>query len=139
MNWSLTSYSRHWVSRRLVISRTDWVPSGRAGGCRRSTPWCRVSPRLWCAVFFFQAEDGIRDLTVTGVQTCALPILVEIWQASASGRYTHPDDRNNAAPLDPNFQGWGKAVTDQEGHYLFKTILPGQYPEIGRASCRERV
>src|SRR5439155_23450163 len=55
-------------------------------------------------------------------------VLVEIWQASASGRYTHPDDRNNAAPLDPNFQGWGKAVTDQEGHYLFKTILPGQYP-----------
>ena len=55
-------------------------------------------------------------------------VLVEIWQASASGRYTHPDDRNNAAPLDPNFQGWGKAITDREGRYLFKTILPGQYP-----------
>ncbi|MEK6618266.1 MAG: protocatechuate 3,4-dioxygenase [Nitrospirota bacterium] len=54
--------------------------------------------------------------------------LVEIWQAAASGRYNHPDDRDNRAPLDPNFQYWGYDTTDQEGRYSFKTVLPGQYP-----------
>jgi len=54
--------------------------------------------------------------------------LVEIWQASANGRYNHPRDRFNLAPLDPHFQYWGKTLTDKEGHYLFKTIMPGRYP-----------
>ncbi len=53
--------------------------------------------------------------------------LVEIWQACKSGRYNHPSDPNEA-PLDPNFQYWGKAVTDQTGHYRFRTIIPGAYP-----------
>lgn len=51
---------------------------------------------------------------------------VEIWQASASGRYNHPSDRNSA-PLDPYFQYFGKTKTDAFGHYLFKTIVPGAY------------
>ena len=38
--------------------------------------------------------------------------VVEIWQASENGRYSHPRDRDNRAPLDPNFQYWGKSVTD---------------------------
>jgi protocatechuate 3,4-dioxygenase beta subunit len=53
--------------------------------------------------------------------------VVEIWQASENGRYSHPRDRDNRAPLDPNFQSWGKSVTDKEGRYLFKTIKPGSY------------
>ncbi|WP_413290676.1 hypothetical protein [Bdellovibrio sp. HCB337] len=53
--------------------------------------------------------------------------LVEIWQACASGKYDHPQDPNKA-PLDPNFQYWGKAVTDAKGQYVFKTIKPGSYP-----------
>jgi protocatechuate 3,4-dioxygenase beta subunit len=53
--------------------------------------------------------------------------LVEIWQASANGRYNHPRDRGNRLPLDPYFQYWGKARTDREGRYLFKTIMPGRY------------
>lgn len=53
---------------------------------------------------------------------------VEIWQASARGRYNHPYDRENPVPVDPNFQGWGEALTDQDGRYLFKTVHPGQYP-----------
>ena len=57
--------------------------------------------------------------------------VVEIWQASENGRYSHPRDRDNRAPLDPNFQYWGKSVTDQEGRYLFKTIKPGSY-QAGR-------
>lgn len=53
--------------------------------------------------------------------------IVEIWQASENGRYRHPRDRDNPAPLDPNFQYWGKMVTDPEGRYRFKTIKPGAY------------
>jgi protocatechuate 3,4-dioxygenase beta subunit len=52
---------------------------------------------------------------------------VELWQANAHGRYTHPTD-TNPAPLDPNFEGFGFQVTDAEGRYRFKTIKPGAYP-----------
>ena len=52
--------------------------------------------------------------------------LVEIWQACASGKYNHPGDPN-AAPLDPDFQYWGRAITNDEGLYSFKTIKPGSY------------
>ncbi|MEE9204257.1 MAG: protocatechuate 3,4-dioxygenase [Nitrospirales bacterium] len=54
--------------------------------------------------------------------------LVEIWQASANGRYNHPRDLRNPRPLDPNFQYRGTRLTNKEGRYLFKTIKPGQYP-----------
>ncbi len=53
--------------------------------------------------------------------------LVEIWQANKWGRYAHEGD-TNPAPLDPNFQGRGMAITDAEGRYSFKTIFPGTYP-----------
>ena len=52
---------------------------------------------------------------------------IEIWQANARGRYAHPAD-NNPAPLDPNFQGYAKLLTDAEGRYRFKTIKPSGYP-----------
>jgi protocatechuate 3,4-dioxygenase beta subunit len=53
--------------------------------------------------------------------------LVEIWQANAAGRYRHRWDRW-PAPLDPNFSGGGRAVTDDEGRYRFVTVKPGPYP-----------
>jgi len=53
--------------------------------------------------------------------------LVEIWQANAAGRYTHARD-NNRAPLDPNFSGAGRTLTDAEGRWRFVTIMPGAYP-----------
>lgn len=53
--------------------------------------------------------------------------LVEIWQANAAGRYRHAVD-NHDAPLDPNFTGCGRVLTDGEGRYRFKTIKPGAYP-----------
>jgi protocatechuate 3,4-dioxygenase beta subunit len=53
--------------------------------------------------------------------------LVEIWQANAAGRYQHKLD-THAAPLDPNFTGAGRAMTDANGHYRFLTIRPGAYP-----------
>jgi protocatechuate 3,4-dioxygenase beta subunit len=54
--------------------------------------------------------------------------MVEIWQACQTGRYSHPGDDDNPAPLDPNFQYWGIAITDADGKYDFKTIVPGHYP-----------
>ena len=53
--------------------------------------------------------------------------LVEVWQANASGRYAHSGD-NHDAPLDPNFPGSGRTMTDDEGRYRFVTIKPGAYP-----------
>jgi len=62
-------------------------------------------------------EDG-RPVTKT---------LVEIWQANAAGRYRHQVDLHDA-PLDPNFTGCGRTLTDAEGRYRFVTIMPGAYP-----------
>ncbi|MGW5643730.1 protocatechuate 3,4-dioxygenase subunit beta [Saccharopolyspora sp. NPDC003752] len=53
--------------------------------------------------------------------------LVEIWQANSAGRYRHQGDRH-PAPLDPNFSGTGRCMTDAEGNYEFITIKPGAYP-----------
>jgi protocatechuate 3,4-dioxygenase beta subunit len=53
--------------------------------------------------------------------------LVEMWQANAAGRYAHTLD-NHPAPLDPNFLGAGRAITDAAGNYRFVSIKPGAYP-----------
>ena len=53
---------------------------------------------------------------------------IEIWQANAHGRYSHPRDRSKA-PLDPNFQGFGTQITDAKGRYRFKTVKPGAYED----------
>jgi len=71
-------------------------------------------------------------ITVTGrlLDSDGRPIrdsLIEIWQANAAGRYRHRWE-TWPAPLDPNFQGGGRTVTDSEGRYSFVTIKPGPYP-----------
>jgi len=53
--------------------------------------------------------------------------LIEIWQANAAGRYRHRHDQHHA-PIDPNFIGFGRCLTDQHGIYRFTTIRPGAYP-----------
>ncbi len=53
--------------------------------------------------------------------------LIEIWQANAGGRYRHKNDQYQA-PLDPNFSGCGRCLSDKNGNYLFRTIRPGPYP-----------
>jgi protocatechuate 3,4-dioxygenase beta subunit len=53
--------------------------------------------------------------------------LLEVWQCNSAGRYWHKRDQH-AAPLDPNFYGWGKMLTDDDGRYRFVTIKPGPYP-----------
>jgi len=53
--------------------------------------------------------------------------LVEVWQANAGGRYRHKKD-TYIAPIDPNFGGCGRMLTDEDGHYVYRTIKPGPYP-----------
>ena len=53
--------------------------------------------------------------------------LIELWQANAAGRYRHARDAHDA-PLDPNFTGFGRALSDADGEYRFVTIKPGAYP-----------
>lgn len=53
--------------------------------------------------------------------------LIEIWQANACGRYIHVWDQH-PAPLDPNFTGAGRTVSDEQGYYKFITVKPGAYP-----------
>ena len=60
--------------------------------------------------------------------------LVEIWQCNAAGRYIHVVDQH-PAPLDPNFTGAGRTVTDEAGTYRFTTIKPGAYPWRNHANA----
>src|SRR5207302_9031431 len=76
--------------------------------------------------FFFQAEDGIRDFHVTGVQTCALPISLTIGPMMTRGKV-------KIAAIEPPFSGVTMNQATSVGKIAPNTI------EIGRASCRERV
>jgi protocatechuate 3,4-dioxygenase, beta subunit len=60
--------------------------------------------------------------------------LIEVWQANAAGRYLHEADQHRA-PLDPNFGGAGRCVTDEQGRYRFVTIKPGAYPWRNHANA----
>ena len=77
-----------------------------------------------------QAEGHVVHLMGRVLDSQGRPISgarIEIWQANTHGRYTHPAD-TNTTPLDPNFEGFGVQITDDEGRYRFKTIKPGAYP-----------
>src|SRR5699024_11733144 len=87
-----------------------------------------------CAAFFFQAEDGIRDRNVTGVQTCALPISLK--EAKATGGVIYWATVSYITPpvALASFSAAGIA-----GSSPMKTSINSMKLEIGRASCRERV
>lgn len=68
--------------------------------------------------------DGqVRDGEGAGIPDA----MVEVWQADARGRYRHPDDDENGA----GFVGWGRAATDDGGHFWFTTVVPGAVPLDG--------
>src|SRR2546430_7820231 len=92
---------------------------------------------IWLrSFFFFQAEDGIRDLTVTGVQTCALPI-----SCAAPGAATVRNARNASAAGATNAAaaGTGNPCGRRFGAAVRNPLNRSRSPQIGRASCRERV
>src|SRR2546430_12460395 len=91
-----------------------------------------------CCFFFFQAEDGIRDLTVTGVQTCALPI----FGAGSNGYLRRPWWAMLAATAVLLVLLGGSAAPAEAAtaaSQVLATGLPDHSLKIGRASCRERV
>jgi protocatechuate 3,4-dioxygenase alpha subunit len=68
-------------------------------------------------------EGTVRD----GAGAVVPDSLVEIWQANAAGRYAHPAD-HQAKPIDPNFSGYGRAPTDDDGRFVIETVMPGRVP-----------
>lgn len=77
-----------------------------------------------------RAEGQVLNVMGRVLNSAGQPVrdaTVEVWQANAHGRYTHPSDPN-PAPLDPNFDGAAILKTDAEGRYRFKTIKPAAYP-----------
>jgi len=60
-----------------------------------------------------------------------LDTLIEIWQASASGRYPHPEDKRSELSTDPNFSGFGRCAADKSGAFRFRTVKPGRVPGPG--------
>jgi protocatechuate 3,4-dioxygenase beta subunit len=105
------------------------------------TPTELGGPSEWEALFGPQVADLTRPAGPTAlgqrIIVCGQvldedrrPIpstLIEIWQANAAGRYAHVRDEWDA-PLDPNFRGAGRVVTDAQGRYRFLTVRPGAYP-----------
>src|SRR5437016_8905375 len=85
--------------------------------------------------FFFQAEDGIRDWSVTGVQTCALPIFcISVGAASCRFRI---ESISIVAPAAHAAEAASERQPENNGSS--RTAPSGASKEIGRASCRERV
>src|SRR2546430_13566183 len=120
-------------TRGMVVKSADWQASDLVAVC---LPGNGSEQKPLC-IFFFQAEDGIRDLTVTGVQTCALPI------SHARSRRVARNVRRN--PVSRPAAGGGDDGAD-EGRGTRLAALADRVPpwagrrsEIGRASCRERV
>ena len=138
------------INRREVLGATLALPLGAlAAPSQAAAATCGATPRQTSGPFFpvfdqldkdvdltrLTGHDGAADGVVIRVQGRVLdeacqPVagaLVDLWQADANGRYSHPADPN-PAPRDPNFQGWGQAVTDAAGAYSFRTIKPAAYP-----------
>ena len=121
-----SSDKRHPTRPLIVVPATETELTGPAYGHESVTALDADLTRQ------FAGEPLGERIIVTGrvLDEDGRPVrhtLVEIWQANASGRYIHVADQH-PAPLDPNFAGAGRAVTDEEGRYRFVTIKPGAYP-----------
>src|SRR5256885_9759340 len=103
---------------------------------RSNTPTCALLQRL--SIFFFQAEDGIRDYKVTGVQTCALPIYGDpLLGRVIDGRY-RIRAQLGAGGMGAVYDGEHIEIQKQVAVKVLRAVF-GRDEEIGRASCRERV
>src|SRR2546430_4008701 len=87
--------------------------------------------------FFFQAEDGIRDLTVTGVQTCALPIFCRVWQPRDAWSSIDVAEFDAEPPV--YAERSGRSASAKTAARQARPTFTPVAREIGRESCRERV
>ncbi len=155
---SLTGRASGWSARgvALVALFSAFAPAGQAeaGACAR-TPEQTEGPYYPAELGSLPAGGPQQDLSrmepqgpraeglllylhgrVLDARCRPIPgAIVEIWQVSANGRYDHPRDRRNPAPLDPAFRYWAKAATDADGRFRIKTIKPGPY-QAGRGWTR---
>jgi protocatechuate 3,4-dioxygenase beta subunit len=130
----------YYLSSHLRVPRRPLVPLPH-GPTERHGPMFageRVSPADADLVHQHAGEPVGERIIVTGrlLGGDGRPLagqLVEVWQANAAGRYRHDGDRHDA-PLDPNFTGAGRCLTDAEGRYRFVTIKPGAYPWANHAN-----
>ncbi len=82
-----------------------------------------------------RAEGQVIEVTGRVLDIQGRPVArakLDLWQANSRGRYMHPGDGGNSAPLDPNFQGSAVILADAQGRYRFRTIKPAPYS--GRTS-----
>ncbi|MEO8451328.1 MAG: protocatechuate 3,4-dioxygenase subunit alpha [Gemmatimonadota bacterium] len=102
------------------------------------TPFQTVGPFFSMALPFEGGETLAGDATLgrritiegrltDGAATPMPDALIEVWQANAAGKYRHSDDRQDRA-VDPAFEGFGRAPTDEDGRFAFHTIMPGVVP-----------
>ncbi len=107
------------------------------------TGWQTIGP-FFPRTFFQEADNDLTRLALDAAPTtrgetvilfgqvlqegggACVNAVLEAWQADAGGRFRHPADPE-ASLADPAFMGWGRAWTDAEGRYAFRTILPGGY------------
>lgn len=112
-----------------------------------TSPYCTIGP-----FFPYDFVDGLEDLTHFNGATargCHISLagrvleegnrptkntILEIWQPDSNGIFRHPLDPR-AAQADPGFRGWGRARTDAQGNYCFRTLLPGGYTEGSCPRC----
>jgi protocatechuate 3,4-dioxygenase alpha subunit len=103
------------------------------------TPWHTIGP-FFPRTFFREGDNDLTNGTARGVPLLlhgrvleegsrpCVNAVIEAWQADAAGRFAHPLDPD-AAAADPAFLGWGRAWTDEEGFYTFRTIRPGGFDD----------
>ncbi len=134
--------------RRLALIKGYRVHETRTPDkpVRVVTPSQTVGP-FYPAALVGPGEDDLACKTPGGARAQGTPIvvsgqvfdesgkpvrgaLVEVWQANKWGKYEHPVDQT-PEPVDPNFKGYGRMLTDAEGRYRFRSIMPGAYPNPG--------
>ena len=101
--------------------------------CLTPEPWGRkgIASNRLCRPETPGEHIAIHGRVIDGAGEAVSDALVEIWQANAAGRYRHSADDRADLPLDENFTGFGRCMTDGDGVFSFQTVKPGRVPGHG--------